>query len=66
MRCIPDGDNLASGQDLADILFRTEHDAAAESWCNQGTCGRSSHSSSMPRIRDLAGDADVTDVLFNG
>jgi uncharacterized protein with GYD domain len=48
LRCVPDGGNLALGQDLAGILFDTEHDAAAESWGNQGACRRSSHSSSMP------------------
>ena len=31
LRCVPDGDNLTLGQDLAGILFDTQHDAAAES-----------------------------------
>ena len=48
LRCVPDGDNLAPGQDLAGILSGTEHDAAAQSRGNQGASRRSSHSSSMP------------------
>jgi len=48
LRCVPDGDNLAPGQDLAGILSGTEHDAAAQSRGNQGSSRRSSHSSSMP------------------
>ncbi len=48
LRCVPDGDNLAPGQDLAGILPGTEHDAAAQSRGNQGASRRSSHSSSMP------------------
>jgi hypothetical protein len=48
LRCVPDGEGLALGLDLAGILLRTEHDAAAESRDIQGTCGRSGHPSSMP------------------
>lgn len=29
--CVPDGDNLALGQDLADILFDPQHDATVKS-----------------------------------
>lgn len=48
LRCVPDGDGLAPGQDLAGILLlRTEHDAAAEPGDDQGTCSRSGHSSSI-------------------
>jgi hypothetical protein len=47
-RCVPDGDNLAPGQDLAGILSGTKHDAAAQSRGNQGARRRSSHSPSMP------------------
>jgi hypothetical protein len=48
LRCVPDVDNLASGQDLARILLGTEHDAAAEPWGNHGTWSWGGHSSSMP------------------
>lgn len=30
LRCVPDGDNLTPGQDLADILFDPQHDATAK------------------------------------
>ena len=48
LRCVPDGDDRASGQDLARVLLGTEHDAAAEPWDIHGTCNWGSHSSSMP------------------
>src|SRR5208282_3951940 len=49
LRCVPDGDNLAVGQDLAGILLGTEHDATAKPPGTRGTWSGNSHPSSMPR-----------------
>ncbi len=49
LRCVPDGDNPAAGQDLAGVLLGAQHDAAVKPWDGQGTRRRSSHPSSMPR-----------------
>ena len=49
LRCVPDGDNLTLGPDLAEILFDTQHNAAVESRGRERIAGRSSHSASMPR-----------------
>ena len=47
LRCVPDGDSLAVGQDLAGILLGAQHDAAVKPWGSQGTRRPSSHPSSM-------------------
>lgn len=49
LRGVPDGDNLATGQDLAGMLLGAEHDAAAEPRGNRSTWSRNSHPSSMRR-----------------
>ncbi len=49
LRCVPDGYHLPRGQNLAGILPGIEHDAAPQPRRAQGTWGRNSHSSSMPR-----------------
>ena len=47
LRCVPDRDDLALGQDLAGILLGTQHDAAAEPRGTRRVSCRSSHPLSM-------------------
>ncbi len=49
LRCVADRDNLTLGQDLADILFDAQHDAAVQLRGSGRVPGRSSHSAIMPR-----------------
>lgn len=56
MRCVSNGDNLAPGQDLADVFLDTEHVTAAESWRIQSVSGRTDHSTRvLERLRASLG-----------